>query len=318
MDRNRFNYLRKKLRNNRATDEEKKELESFSIKHADQTVLHGMEPGKKEAIKISILNGIRKKVASHDTAATATREFDRHWLLLRVAASITLVAVASFLWLHASDSHQTVRTAYGKHLAVSLPDGSQVILNGNSVLRMEKEWDSVSAREVWIEGEAFFDVRHTAGNTKFIVHTGENLNIEVLGTRFNVKVRPGQNEVMLEKGKVALTIPSFFAKKSVTLQPGDMVRVDEGNFFREKVDPVAYSSWKEHRLYFHETTLREIANILRDTYGVHTVFGSDTIANRKLSGQIECRSSAEILSIIEASLDLRVRQTDGHVLITKE
>lgn len=83
-------------------------------------------------------------------------------------------------------------TQYGEQRVVELPDHSVVSLNANSTLRFRNDWSQANTlREVWLDGEAFFSVQKqegAAGPAKFIVHTND-LDVEVLGTRFNVSNR---------------------------------------------------------------------------------------------------------------------------------
>ncbi len=58
------------------------------------------------------------------------------------------------------------------------------------------------SREVWIEGEAFFSVKPSSVPRAFLVHTASNMNVEVLGTTFNVVDRHGRMQVVLNSGKV--------------------------------------------------------------------------------------------------------------------
>jgi transmembrane sensor len=80
-----------------------------------------------------------------------------------------------------------VQTEYGKLKQVLLPDSSSIVLNANSKIEYDKNWSKGKRREVWLEGEAFFDVRHLNQDTtqvstydQFVVHT-EDLDVEVLG-----------------------------------------------------------------------------------------------------------------------------------------
>jgi ferric-dicitrate binding protein FerR (iron transport regulator) len=70
-----------------------------------------------------------------------------------------------------------------------LPDNSTVILNANSSLRYQENWEAELLREVWVDGEAFFSVVHTHNHQRFRVNVTDDLKVEVLGTEFNVKDR---------------------------------------------------------------------------------------------------------------------------------
>ena len=106
-----------------------------------------------------------------------------------------------YAWLAQSTS--TYVTRYGETQTILLPDSSTVLLNANSRLTLSTDW--TDTREVWLEGEAFFRVRKikritspaSAEHVKFIVRT-DRLNVEVLGTEFNVRQRSEKTAVLLK------------------------------------------------------------------------------------------------------------------------
>ncbi len=103
-------------------------------------------------------------------------------------------------------SISSVVTRYGNKSRVSLPDGSQVWLNAGSRLDYNNNNFNQSGREVELTGEAYFDIIHDVARP-FIVKSG-NMRIRVLGTTFNVKAYPEENnmETSLIKGSVEITI----------------------------------------------------------------------------------------------------------------
>ena len=134
------------------------------------------------------------------------------WLsFLKVAAvfaGFLMLSIGAWWYLNQEDTI-TYATAYGETNTIALPDGSQVTLNGNSELHYLAGWETQPSREVWLKGEAFFEVEKIAntsqdeGLVKFIVHTS-SLDIEVVGTSFNVNDRRNATTVVLEEGKVKL------------------------------------------------------------------------------------------------------------------
>ena len=82
---------------------------------------------------------------------------------------------------------QTVETTRGQKLKIDLLDGTQVILNANSTLTFPEQF-TASTREVYLEGEAYFQVARDASKP-FTVHTA-SANTTVLGTSFNVRTAP--------------------------------------------------------------------------------------------------------------------------------
>lgn len=140
----------------------------------------------------------------------------------RVFAGVLLVMICFAAWWTLSPV--VINVPAGQLATVSLPDGSDVLMNSGSEIRYRRGLAGTT-RKVILEGEAYFDV---AKDTKpFIVETF-NAEVTVLGTEFNVRswthVPNPQTEVMLDEGQV-----SFNAKldpaTAVLLKPGQMSRV---------------------------------------------------------------------------------------------
>ena len=308
-------YLVGRVRRNQATPREKEELESlWDAAQNDDTLLNTLSPEEKESMRIWMLAGIKSRISLLERRRSPVHRMGAYgnWPL-KVAASIAFLVAVSFFWTQylGVGGMQEFHTAYGEIKTISLPDGSVVVINGNSSLRYDASWDSERDREVWIEGEGFFDVTHTVDHLKFIVHTEPNMDVQVLGTKFNVKTRRGKTEVMLQEGKVRLDVESAERKESMTLQPGELATLDDAKLSKVSIQPVQYASWKEKKLFFNDTPLREIAKILEDTYGTPVVFQTEELGDRKLSGEISSNEAADILNAIQESLDIGITYEDG-------
>jgi ferric-dicitrate binding protein FerR (iron transport regulator) len=237
-------------------------------------------------------------------------------LLYKVAASILIVMAVSFWWYSASHRLHEIRTGFGEQRIVMLPDQSKVILNGNSVLRYAPAWDENTSREVWIEGEGFFSVIHTKNHQKFIVHGVNQLNVEVLGTKFNVNTRHCSSEVMLTEGKVKLELEGADNNQSLFLKPGELATVTDKELSSQSVNKQRYTSWVENKLFFERTPLRDISGLLKDTYGLNVTFSDPSLETRELSGEISATTVDEILYAIGETLDLKVEKHGQLVTIS--
>lgn len=145
---------------------------------------------------------------------------------LSIAASILVVLGCYFAFNSLETSHET---SYGEQRTISLPDGSEVVLNAKSVINFtEKDWET--NRSIQLVGEAFFKV--IKGST-FSVQTS-NGQVNVLGTQFNVKHTDAFFEVVCYEGKVSVTNN----KKEYLLNPGNAIRKINGT------DPEKYTSEK--------------------------------------------------------------------------
>ncbi|HEY3406048.1 MAG TPA: FecR domain-containing protein [Ohtaekwangia sp.] len=237
-------------------------------------------------------------------------------VLYKVAATLLLIAIVSIGYYRSSNGLREIHTGFGEQLAVTLPDQSTVVLNGNSVLRYASHWNESSPREVWIEGEGFFSVTHTKNHQKFVVHGVSQLNVEVLGTKFNIKTRESASEVMLAEGKVKLELGGIDSTRALFLKPGDLATVKNKILSTQSVNKQHYTSWVENRLFFDRTPLQDISILLNETYGLSVTFTDPTLATRELSGEISAATVDEILYAIGETLDLKVEKQGQAVTIS--
>ncbi len=238
----------------------------------------------------------------------------------RVAASIIfLLTIASLVFLLFRSQEIKHRTAFGEVKTIQLPDGSTVVLNGNSVITYPSSWKGESKRRVKIEGEAFFSVIHTKDNQRFIVQTNDEFSVEVLGTKFNVLHRRGRAEVVLNEGKVKVNIRKSDSLQHITMKPGESVSYEEGTraIERIKVIPEDQSSWRNSKLVLDNSSMAEVILRIEETYGVQVKVTDKEVLNLKLWGTVPCNSLTNLLKGIEASFDLRIEQKGNVITITK-
>lgn len=271
----------------------------------------------------TLLNRVHHTI---ETAASASviplyPSRDRGWFQVAAVIALLLLSVAT-LWLwNASRGYIVERTAFGATKQVLLPDSSRVVLNGNSSLRYAKEWESGSPREVWLEGEGFFSVMHKRNNQRFIVHASDELDVEVLGTTFSVANRSAGVRVVLNTGEVLLSLHRQVRERSVAMRPGDLVQVDykSGEMEKKRVNPANYSSWVEHTLTFEKTTLREVASLLEETYGLQVIMEDPALYDIKVSGSTPVDKGLEMFfEGLEETFNLHIRQEKNRVVVERK
>lgn len=251
-------------------------------------------------------NGIR--------SAEKQQNSRRNWL--RVAAAVALMGLAGALawWNAASDSEQVIyATAYGETRTVQLPDGSEVMLNAHSRVRYQARTNPTPRREVWIEGEAFFKVVPLDHPTPvpFVVHTPD-LQVQVLGTQFNVNTRRGRTQVMLNEGSVELQLPS---EEVATMQPGELAEYSRraSQVHKETVDPKLFTAWRDRRLKFDDTPLSEVALILEENYGVSVVFDDPSLRLKRVTGEISAQKIDTILKALSTLFSISIERSGDTV-----
>ena len=146
---------------------------------------------------------------------------------------------------------QSFRTAVGQRLTLTLNDGSRVILNTASRLRVRY---TKSERQLALdEGQAWFEVAKDKARP-FLVHAGGQ-RVEAHGTAFDVRVMPGRTEVMLAEGKVTVD-PERSGGAGVAMRPSDLlVASAKGTVVKRIADPNSWSNWRRGVVTFDNVPL---------------------------------------------------------------
>jgi len=121
----------------------------------------------------------------------------------------------------------------GERKSFQLPDGSKVMLKAGSTLGIPTDFNH-SRRDIYLEGEAYFDVTKDA-QKPFIIHTSR-MDIKVLGTAFNIKAYPGDAlaEASLLTGSVEVLVKDPQHTKFI-LRPREKIVVPRPD---STVDPI--------------------------------------------------------------------------------
>ncbi|HLT79413.1 MAG TPA: FecR domain-containing protein [Cyclobacteriaceae bacterium] len=244
-------------------------------------------------------------------AARSTQKFLR-W---GVAAAIALFAVALYA-LNDAPEKVTYETAFGQTRSITLPDGSSVTLNANSKLSYTDNWDNANAREVQLYGEAFFSVTHQENDQPFVVRTGDGVAVEVLGTTFDVYHRTQETKVLLNTGKIRLSLPSANNEK-IIMQPGELVEFRSNQVSRKNVNPQNYVAWTENRLVLDHTSLREMVRMLHDNYGIYVEVSDPQWLDQTVSGSMPTAGEEELVLQIAKAFQLQAEHKGDTVILTE-
>ena len=152
-------------------------------------------------------------------------------------------------WQVAANGDRMMENKTGRPGIVGLPDGSRVLINVRTVIRIPGTFDR--SRVLDLDGEAMFDILPDAGRP-FVVHT-RNLEIEVLGTRFRVdayRSNAGEQVDLLEgRLRVKKSYHSDTDNEPEMIEAGEMVMInrDIDLMEKEKLDSAELSRLKTHR-----------------------------------------------------------------------
>ena len=239
--------------------------------------------------------------------------------LLSVAASV-LVLLGIGYGTAGTWAYQQHTTPYGQTRRLTLPDGSDVTLNANSSVRLLRFGFGNADRHVWLTGEAYFSVRHTVNDHAFTVHT-DDLDVHVLGTRFNVNSRSGQTEVVLNEGRVELIQPRTGPQvrvQPVMMRPGEAATLAKGDTaFRRRamVLPDHVAAYRQNKLVFDDTPLSQVAQRIEEYYGIRVVVSNRELARRELTGTLPNNDLSLVLRTLSLSYNLTVDRQPNQVVL---
>jgi ferric-dicitrate binding protein FerR (iron transport regulator) len=175
--------------------------------------------------------------------------------------------------------YNTIATPRGGQYRIILPDGSKVWLNAASSLRFPAAFTG-SERTVELTGEAYFEIAKNA-EKPFHVKVpsggtgGENMDVEVLGTSFNVMAYTNEEKIhtTLLEGKVRVKQGSL----AENLLPGRQAIVDQSTHAMEVADGNIEQAvaWKDGLFRFRETDIRELMRQVERWYDVDVVYRTD-------------------------------------------
>jgi hypothetical protein len=207
---------------------------------------------------------------------------------------------------------------FGKRTTLLLSDGTKVWLNAGSRLAFPQEFEA-RKREVFLEGEAIFEVAKRSGDP-FSVNT-KDIIVNVTGTIFNVSVYPddASSSAVLAEGKIELTSKGgLFSKKDIHMLPGTKVNYDPENksMTTQQVDPQDYLSWRDGFMVIHGQKLQEILKKLSRYYNVGMVLEDQSIADESFSGRLDLKESPrEVLAVISNMVPLSILERNNKIII---
>jgi len=202
----------------------------------------------------------------------------------------------------------------GEIKTITLPDSSIVTLNAGAHFTYLSNLQTTEKREVWLDGEAYFDVRHLEkGNSShaFIVHCND-LNVEVLGTTFNVRKKGSVTNVTLNSGKIRIDVKNT-PGSTILMQAGDFIQHadKEKRIIRKAVNPELYSVWKEKKMTLDNTSLADIAELIQDTYLYKVQIAEKDLAKQKVSGTLILNDEDAMLQTLSLALNIDIIKKDS-------
>ena len=238
---------------------------------------------------------------------------------LRYASLLVLIVSlvgGSYWWLTSSTAptpnYTYVSVLPGNKSKLTLPDGTSVTLNGNSQLRYDVE-PKKHREVVLMKGEAYFEVAKDA-NCPFRVHVND-MQIEVLGTQFNVRLNEDAIETALFSGAVQLSSDSLLqdyqlrpGKKSIYRPVSHQITICDN-------DGLTDARWKDGYLAFNSLPFSKVLQEIENWYGVKFQLRNQHLANDKLTGAFYKETLESVLISLSMQYGFKYRMEHEHIII---
>lgn len=253
----------------------------------------------------------------HRSIDTRKKNRSRRLFILISSAAAILIIVGLFgiRSLNTSEEDKTrtfltLSTNANERKGFLLPDGSNIWLNASSTLRYPEEFEG-DTREVYLEGEAFFDI--TSNSDKPFIIMANNTVTQVVGTSFSIRAVKKEPEVVVT---VATGIVNFSAgdeNHHIVLRQGEQGICKELKLEKKlNHDPNVFA-WRTHVMAFRDTPLKDVAKIIESTYRI-PVTVDKSIAELEITTTFNKLQLQEVVNIIEMTLQVNAEITKDGVL----
>jgi len=307
----RIEYLLEKYKENTITRDEFEELMALIQQPGFERILDSVLRAEFSSVQAE-WQGL-----SEPAAERPVRSGFNWGRLMTVAAAVLLVlTTVSYIYFPSEKSVKLAyTTSYGETKTVLLPDSTEVMLNANSRVVWDDNWQQQHKRYVTMEGEAFFKVKNLNG-MRFVVEAGD-VHVNVIGTEFNVSNRRGVTNVFLESGKVDLEMEDP-AIKTLSMQPGNAVMYQKegaGLIFEGSTTLEANASWVNGMLQFENETLEEVLEKLEELYGKKFEVENKELLTRRMDISLPYGNWELISNAIGLVMNVELIQNENEILI---
>lgn len=313
-------------------EDDKKDLEDFLAgkesengKKIYETWYHSVPDGVNSGIDLT-QDDLKKELAKIKAGKTIpihSRKESYAFYWKAAAVALIIISAGLFLFIKNFSAHSgnivlvEQIVPRGKMIHLSMSDGTQVWLNSDSRFRYPRKF-SAGNREVYLEGEAFFDVAKDP-KRPFRIHS-QDLTTTVLGTSFNLRSYGSEDmqEVAVISGKVSVIHSDTNTSQEIKLLPGEKAQLTKNSGELSKlmfVDYNRYTSWKDGKLIFENTPVSDVISSLERRYDIDIELGSKAMENCRVTAEFDRLPVERIMYLLCYTLKGKYSVTNSGYLI---
>ena len=209
-------------------------------------------------------------------------------------------------------TYQTLYVPAGQRAELILPDSTRVWLNAHSKLIYPVSFGKGN-RQVELNGEAYFDVVHNE-KQPFIVKTRQ-MDIQVLGTEFNVTSYSSDFEVSLLRGCIELSSPNL--SSTYRMKEKEHIKLKNNKLIINNITDYDYFRWKEGLICFNNESVATIIEKLKLYYEINIETHNKKFLNSRYSGKFRTKDGIEqVLKVLQIEHKFSYTKNNDLNLIT--
>ena len=236
---------------------------------------------------------------------------------------IPIIGLGILYWVSQStlsaDQYTETIAPRGQKSQIVLADGTKVWLNSDTKIKYPGNF-SKNQRDVYLDGEAFFEVSKNE-RQPFVVHTS-GVNVKVLGTKFNVKAYSDENQIetSLFEGKVNLLMNNSSDETiEKEVKPGQsfVYSKTDRQLALNRFPQDEINGWKKNQLIFKDDTFNNLIRKIERWYDVKVMYDEKQFNDRRLTVELyEGERLDRLMEIISLALSVNYKYEKGEVVLT--
>lgn len=278
--------------------------------------LRSPNPGKEHSAEKSF-SRLMARIQTDNNSTDIFRRRARQYRVWLAAATVALlIAMSGWLYMMLDTDPSFIIKSNNSGIVqnVPLPDGTVIQLNNHSKLIYPERFAGDS-REVFLEGEAYFDVKHDKKHP-FIVRAGE-LKIRVLGTKFTVNASSQSPQITATLLEGSIEVSN--EKRQMLMKPSQQLRYDvnSGNMLLTELSNASREiRWIQNVWVLSETPLLDICQRLEHLFNVKIIIMNDELIGKSFTGEFYTNESLEsILKTMQTSTPFKYERKGKNIIL---
>lgn len=278
--------------------------------------LRSPNPDKEHSAEKSF-SRLMARIQTDNNSTDIFRRRARQYRVWLAAATVALlIAMSGWLYMMLDTDPSFIIKSNNSGIVqnVPLPDGTVIQLNNHSKLIYPERFAGDS-REVFLEGEAYFDVKHDKKHP-FIVRAGE-LKIRVLGTKFTVNASSQSPQITATLLEGSIEVSN--EKRQMLMKPSQQLRYDvnSGNMLLTELNNASREiRWIQNVWVLSETPLLDICQRLEHLFNVKIIIMNDELIGKSFTGEFYTNESLEsILKTMQTSTPFKYERKGKNIIL---